>query len=222
MGIEPFLLVAIVVGMFFVQAGRAAVSRIQDRLEFSEATRLGVQSLTARHQMLPDQTHGGWLSGREGLSVQVWFDAFPGLSVRRILNLHTGFLPANVHRHLGWFAPSVLVVVRLTEPLPATLRICRRDASRSRGIALRDPVLGQMLRVHTDDVVAVHERLAHPALREPLLELMGTHPLSVITHDTVALWCARAVDDPEPLVQLAVEVAAALQTPPRADAIQHG
>lgn len=211
MGIEPLLLVVILVAMFFVQAGRALVERLQDRLEFSEATRLGVQALTARHQMLPDRDHGGWLAGRDGLSVQVWFDAYPALQVRRVLSLHTGVLQRSQWSHLAWLAPSVLVVVKLNRPLPGTLRICRRQSARPTGIDLRDPVLAQLLRVHSDDSVKTRAQLARRDLREPLLELLGAHPLSVVTHDTVALWCTRAVDDPEPLVELAVEVAAALQ-----------
>lgn len=222
MGIEPFLLVAIVGIMFLVQAARAVAERLQDRLELSEATRLGVRSLTARHHMLPDRDQGGWLSGRNGLSVQVWFDAFPARQVRRILAVHTGFVPRNQPAHLDWFAPSILIVVRLAHPLTGTLRLCRREATRQRGVHLDNPVLGHLLRMHTDDAEGMRRRLLDPALQEPLLEMMGTHPLSVVTHDTVALWCSQACDDPEPLVELAVEVAAALQATSEATAIHHG
>ena len=219
MGIEPLLLALIVAAMFVVQAVRALAERFQDRIEFAQATLLGVRALAARHRMLPDRAGGGWVDGREGLDVHVWFDAYPARHIRRVLHQETGVRARRFRRHLHWMAPSILVVVRMPRSLGLDLRMSALDhvVPRRRRVPLQSPVLDQLLRVQADDPDRARRLLTPPEVHEPLMDLLGNHPLSVVTEDAIALWCARAVDDPEPLVDLAVEVAIALRD--RADAL---
>ena len=214
MGIEPFLLVFIVAAMFVVQAGRALVGRLSDRLEFSEDTRRGVHALAARHHMLPDRESGSWLSGRDGLDVQVWFDRYPGWRAQRILLRETGVRQREIGEHLAWLAPSVLVIVRFPAALVPDLRVSPRSqiVAEPDRLDLHSPVLQHILRVRGAPDHVVRRLISNPGVHEPLMELLGRHPLSVITERAVAVWCTRPVDDPEPLVDLAVEAAVALRT----------
>ena len=216
MGIEPFLLIGIVVVMFVVQAARAWFDGVRDRLEFSDATLLGVQALTARRRMLPDPRAGGWRSDRDDITVQVWFDSYPALQIRSVLAQQTGVHPPLLPSTLGWLAPSILVVVRLNEPLTTSMCISRALRKGAAGPRLRphNPIVGHLATVRGRPEAAIHELLERPRLQEPLMQLLGEHPLSVVTEDVVALWCTRAVDDPEPLIDLAVRVATALQDVP--------
>lgn len=213
MGIEPFLLVLIVVAMFLVQAGRALFERLQDRIDFSSATLLGVQAFAKRQRLLVDRRSGGWLTGHDGLDVQLWFDAFPAREIREVMRREVGVRPVRVRRHLGWLAPSVLVVVRLPRPLARRLRVSALpglvpDSAR---VPLHNPVLDQLVRVSSTDAGRARELLTPPEVHQPLLEMLGTHPLSVVTESAVALWCAQPVADPEPLIALAAEIAQGLR-----------
>jgi len=230
-GIEPFLIVGIVMLMFLVQVARAGHAAVTDRLEFSLLTMDGADEHATRRAMAPEglpvptrpllpeagpeivpSLLRSWTSTRPGgLLVRLLASRRPG-PVRRALHQATGVHQRAIGQHRKWLAPSILVVVQLPRDVLPGLRISPRpgvvpDAER---VPLSNPVLDHVLRLACADPAAARAAIADPALHEPLIELMAMHPLSVVTGEAVALWCTRAVRDPEPLVHLAEEVARAL------------
>ncbi|MBX2798464.1 MAG: hypothetical protein KTR31_12360 [Myxococcales bacterium] len=216
MGIEPFLLIFIVAGMFLVQAARALREALMDRLQFSLETGREVKALALRTHMHRTAGSDHWRAGAADDDVELVYAPFPALRIRQLVTQATGVRPPLLSRHLAWLAPSVLVLVRFPAPLlkaHTPLRIASSstavpDADR---VQLHNVVLDQVLRVRTEAPDEVRRLLSDRAVHEPLLELLATHPMSVVTEQVVALWCTRAVADPEPLVTLAVEVAHALR-----------
>ncbi|HHO50115.1 MAG TPA: hypothetical protein ENK18_04395 [Deltaproteobacteria bacterium] len=213
MGIEPFLLVFIIAGMFFVQAGRALSEQLRDRLSFSLATVEGARQLADRQQM--SQGDGGrcWHSEHEGLRLELHAEGYPARRIGRLLAEATGVRQRRIREDLGWLAPSILVLVWLPEPVAPRLLISQRPSvvPKVSRIPLHNPVLDQLLRVQASDPARARALLAHEDVHGPLIELLGRHPLSVVTGEVVALWYCRAVADPQPLVDLALEVAGALR-----------
>lgn len=213
MGIEPFLLIFIIAGMFFVQAGRALREQLADRLEFSLATIQGARQLADRQQMSPGDGSQDWFALRDGLILELHAERYPARRIRRLLHTATGVRHRAIGDQLGWLAPSVLVLVRLPEPVAPRLLISQRPSvvPKVSRISLHNPVLDQLLRAQGSDPDRIRALLADEEVHAPLIELLGRHPLSVVTEQVVALWYCRAVADPQPLVELAVEVATALR-----------
>ncbi len=215
MGIEPFLLILIIAGMFFLQAGRALSERLWDRIAFSLATRQGVRQLADRAQMQPDRGEGSWRvhDAAHDLQIELCADRYPARRIRRRLSEATGVWQRSLRAEIDWLAPSTLVLVRLPEPVVERALISQRPSVVPKvcKIALHNPVLDQLLRVQSTEPARVAALLADGDVHEPLIELLGRHPLSVVTEQVVALWCVKAVADPQPLVDLALEVAIALR-----------
>lgn len=238
MGIEPILLIGIVVAMFLVQVVRAAHNALTDRLEYALLTMDGAGEHASQRAMAPEPLPGAalttaappgpqllavrdrppspwarsWSTLRpDGRTVRLVASRRPG-PVRQAVYLATGVRQRFIDRHRKWLAPSVLVLVTLPRTVVEGLTISPRalvvpDAGR---LDLRSPVLDHLLRVATDEPSRTSAILADPSVHEPLIELMAMHPLSIVTGRVVALWCAQAVHDPEPLLDLALEVSDAL------------
>ncbi len=200
MGIEPLFLVAVVAVMFLVQAARALHERVGDRLLDARWTSEAVAELTGE------------------TPVDLRFAPWPGTEAKHVVHDATGVWQRGIHRYLGWLEPSVVVVVRLERPTVTGFVASQRPSVVRRPIALHNPVLDQLLRVRADDEEAARALVSDPRVHEPLVELLGRHPLSVVTGDVVALWCARPVGDPQALVDLALELAEAMSSVSRAHA----
>ncbi len=236
MGIEPFLILGIVVAMFVVQLGRAARAALADRVEYAALTMDGANEHAARLAMAPDvsppvppaalvplratapawipppvRTVRAWTLHHDGLHVRLLATRRPE-PARRAVRLATGVRQRNLGQHRGWFTPSVLVVVTLPRTVAAGLRVGTRASvvDETERLALNSPVLDQLLRVTAQDPAATRALLAEPAVHEPLIELMATHPLSVVTGRVIALWCTVPVGNPAPLVGLAEELGRAM------------
>lgn len=230
----------IVVAMFLIQVARAAHTALSDRLEYAMLTMDGADEHAARRAMaperapqlptlpgphavralvplatpvprLPEPPWQSWTEVRTDLTVRMVAARGAG-PVGRALQEATGVRQRRVGQHRKWFAPSILILVTLPRDVTPGMRISARpsvvpDAER---VSLHNPVLDHVLRIATPDPTPIRAMVLDPHVHEPLIELMARHPLSVVTERVVALWCAQAVNDPEPLVALAEEVARAM------------
>ncbi|MEN0062523.1 MAG: hypothetical protein AAGA48_10270 [Myxococcota bacterium] len=236
MGIEPLLLIGIVLAMFLVQVVRAAHNALTDRVEYALLTMDGAGEHAKRRAMapeaipvralvpvnpvdagrpaflIPDNDARAWTQDRPGgLLVRMVASRWPG-PARRAMRLATGVHQRRIRHHHKWLAPSILVLVTLPRNLVPGLLISPRPlvVKPHEQLDLHSPVLDHVLRVATDQPDRTRRLLLDAQVHEPLIEMMAMHPLSVVTGQVVALWCTQAVNDPEPLVQLAEEVARAL------------
>jgi hypothetical protein len=107
-------------------------------------------------------------------------------------------------------APNTVLAIALPTPLPHGFTI-RAHGSPKHRLRTGDPVLDQLVRIESDVAPeAIRAMLSDDAVREPLLELMGNHPFSVVTDTHVVVWMTGAVRSLEPVIDLATELAEAL------------
>lgn len=201
MGIEPFLFLAVLLGGFVLQALLACWEACRRAWLDVQWMRTLAGRFAGEQGLLGGRGgYAGQVAGH-GVTVRTAAAALPILQeVRRL----TGVWPRVRGRRVG--RPFTLVAVAVpgrTTPFVASAR-----GAIVATVSSGDPVLDQLVSFRADEVPA---GLADA--REPLLELLGRHPLSVVTQEAVCLVLEGAVHDLAPAVELASEVAGRLGHP---------
>ncbi len=99
--------------------------------------------------------------------------------------------------------------IAFLKPLPADTLIARKGLIQD-AKSLDDPILGAMLDVRTEDLVAITLRLAHEDVRTPLLEILHGYPGSCMVEERFELIFGHRPLDPKPAMALAYELAQAV------------
>jgi hypothetical protein len=217
MGIEPLLFLAALVLGFALQAFIALRDGARERLRAGRWMAWLTSEWARNHGL---EEHSGSFEGAVGgrrvvlNTERLWVRP----TARRILQT-TGVRHRFMRRHIPVGVPNTVLWVGLREPLDARFRaVARSDAP---GTPTGHPILDQQVRIDAEAPTEVAALLACPEVRDPLLELLGRHPLSVVTESGIALCVAGDVRHFEPLTELVSELALALETVSRpAEALQ--
>ena len=207
MGIEPFLCIAVFALGFALQFAIALRDGLQARLHAGRWMAYLVSVFARGAGFVQDgRRFHGMLDGYD-TSVQV--ARFATGTLRRTLFARTGVWHADT-RTLPLGAPNTTVTIALPSPLPTAFRIRATGRPKQR-LKTGDPVLDQLVRIESEAAPdRVRAVLADETVREPLLELMGLHPYSVVTNTHVVVWVTGAVRTLHPALDLATELAEAL------------
>ena len=209
MGIEPLLCVLVFVAGFALQIVLAIRHALRERLRAGRWMAWHVSQIAGTLGLVEE---GGFWRGTVGSdTLELSVARFVPGHLATEIGVHTGYIPRWRRHAIPAAVPCTLVVLKRSRPLPTRLRVTAMGEQQSH-MRLGDPVMDQLIRVRTRDAPAARELLRSSVVHDPLIELLGRHPLSVVTHDTIALWLTGEVRSLEPVLELVRELGEALDS----------